>query len=80
MRMLLCFPGVGEIRRSFSFRMKFPSVPSIHLSKEVFMPIVFAVIGGFMGSSIGIVGFGGGVSGVIPGAIIGLIIGALLSR
>lgn len=51
MRMLSCFPGgAGKIRRSFSFCMKFPSVPSIHLSKEDFMPIVFAVIGGFMGS------------------------------
>lgn len=43
------------------------------------MPIVLAVLGGFVGSSIGIVGFGGGISGMIPGAVIGFIIGLKLS-
>lgn len=42
------------------------------------MPIILAVIGGFVGSSIGIVGFGGGISGMIPGAILGFIVGAML--
>ena len=41
-------------------------------------PIVCAIIGGFLGSSIGIVGFGGGISGTIPGAVVGLVIGLMI--
>jgi len=38
------------------------------------------VIGGFLGSFLGVAGFGGAVSGMIPGAVIGTIIAVSISK
>lgn len=42
--------------------------------------VVPILVGGFLGSFIGVAGFGGAVSGMIPGAIIGAILAIALKK
>ena len=45
--------------------------------KGYFLPLL---IGGFVGSFLGIAGFGGAISGAIPGAIIGAVIAIAMKK
>ena len=45
------------------------------MKRQNIMMVIGALIGAFVGSSIGIVGFGGGIAGTIPIAILGGYVG-----